>query len=150
MQMKPVARIKKRQSEKQDPFLVFINEARAWLKVEWPKVAAGVVALMLAGSFFVDRFTGVDKTDWRGTADIVSAYQQAAFGDPKGAIKEMDRIRTEYDGIAERLAILGKGDLMMLTSDMTLLKDPEFGKWVRIYAKIRSGLPMRKSEEYIK
>jgi len=28
----------------------------------------------------------------------------------------------------------GKGDLMMLPSDMSLLKDPEFGKWIRIYA----------------
>lgn len=29
----------------------------------------------------------------------------------------------------------GKGDLMMLVSDMVLLKDPGFGKWIRAYAK---------------
>lgn len=29
----------------------------------------------------------------------------------------------------------GKGDLMMLVSDMALLKDPEFGIWIRVYAK---------------
>jgi len=29
----------------------------------------------------------------------------------------------------------GKGDLMMLVSDMALLKDPEFGHWIRTYAK---------------